>query len=111
MGISGQVLGFILSFLGNGRFEVVLNGKFSQEYSTNTGVHQGSTILSPTLFLLYNDDLSILCHNDSICNVAIYADDISLHSKCEWVSDLWQQLELVSEIKPGLCKAVNWCRK
>ena len=28
-----------------------------------------------------------------ICNIAIYADDIKLYSKCEQTSGLWQQLE------------------
>ena len=51
-GISGQVLGFAPSFLSNGRLQVVLDGKYSQEYPVNVGVPQGS-ILGPTLFLPY----------------------------------------------------------
>ena len=31
------------------------------------------------------------------CTIAIYADDITLCSKCDQASDLWQQLELVSD--------------
>ena len=34
-----------------------------------------------------------------ICNTAIYADDITLYSKCNQASDLWQQLELASELE------------
>ena len=37
--------------------------------------------------------------DDVICNIAIYADDATLHSKCDQASDLWQQLELVSEFE------------
>ena len=57
-GISGQIFGLISSFLSNRRLRVVLNGKFSQEYPVSARVPQGS-IFSPTLFLLYIDDLII----------------------------------------------------
>ena len=92
-GISGQIFGLISSFLSNRRLRVVLDGKSSQEYPVNAGVPQGS-ILGPTFFLLYINDLP----EDVICNIAIYADDTTLHSKCDQASDLWQQLELNSEL-------------
>ena len=65
-GISGQVFGLISSFLSNKRLQVVLDGKSSQEYLVNAGVPQGS-ILGPTLFLMYINDLP----DDIICNIAI----------------------------------------
>ena len=83
-GISGQIFGLISSFLSNRRLQVVLDGKSSQEYPVNARVPQGS-ILGPTLFLLYINDLP----DDVICNIAIYADDTTLYSKCNHVSDLW----------------------
>ena len=75
---------------------MVLNGKSSQENPVNAGVPQGS-ILGPTLFLLKINDLP-----DDVCNIAIYADDTTLYSKCDQVSDLWQQLELASELESDL---------
>ena len=87
-GISGQIFGLISSFLSNRRLRVVLYGKFSQEYPVNAGVPQAS-ILGPTLFLLYINDLP----DDVICNIDIYAIDTTLYSKCGQASDLWQQLE------------------
>ena len=80
-GISGQIFGHISSFLSNRRLRVVLDGKSSQEYPVNAGVPQGS-ILGPTLFLLYINDLP----DDDICNIAIYADDTTLYSKCNQVN-------------------------
>ena len=105
-GISGQIFGLIFSFLSNRRLQVVLDGKSSQEYPVNAGVPQGS-ILGPTLFLVYINDLP----DDVICNIAIYADDTTLYSKCDQASDLWQQVELVSELASDLRDTVDWDRK
>ena len=56
-GISGQIFGRISSFLSNRRLLVVLDGKSPQEYPVNAALAQGS-ILAPTIFLLYINDLS-----------------------------------------------------
>ena len=85
---------------------MVVDGKSSQEHPVHAGVPQGS-ILGPTLFLLYITDLP----NDVICDSAIYADNTTLYSTCDQTSDLWQQLELASELKSNLRDAVDWGRK
>ena len=95
-GISGQIFSLISSFLSNRRLRVVLDGKSSLEYPVNVGVPQGS-ILGPT-FLLYINDLP----DDVICDIAIYADDTTLYSRCDRASDLWQQFELASELESDL---------
>ena len=105
-GISGQIFGLISSFLSNRWLQVILNRKSSQEYPVNAGVPQGS-ILSPTVFLLYINDLS----DGVICNIAIYADDTTLYSKRGQASDLWKQLELASELESDLRDTVDWARK
>ena len=105
-GISGQIFGLISSFLSNRRLRVVLDGKSSQEYRVNAGVRQGS-ILGPALFLLYINDPP----DDVVCGIAIYADDTTLYSKCDWAFDLWQQLELASELESDLRGTVDWSKK
>ena len=74
----GQIFGLISSFFSNRQVRVVLDGKTSQEYPVNSGVPQGS-ILGPTFFLLYINDLA----DDVICDIVIYADDTTLYSKCD----------------------------
>ena len=77
---------------------MVLDGKSSQEFPVNVGSIPQGSILGPTLFLLCINDLP----DDVICNSAIYADDTTLYYKCDWASDLWQQLELNFELESDL---------
>ena len=85
---------------------MVLNGKSSKYNPVNVGVPQGS-ILGPTLFLLHISDLP----DNVICDIAIYADDTNLYSICGQASDLWQQVELASELESDLIGTINWDRK
>ena len=84
---------------------MVLDGKSSQEYPINSGVPQ-SSILGPTLFLLHINDLP----ENVICNIAIYVDDTIFYSKCDQASDIWQQLELASELESDLRDTVDYVR-
>ena len=81
---------------------MVLDGKSSQEYPANDALLPGS-ILGPTPFLLYINDLP-----DVICDITIYADDTTFYSKCNHASDLWQQLELNSELESDIRDTVDW---
>ena len=71
---------------------MVLDGKSSQECAVNAGV--------PTLFLLY-----------IICDIAIYADDTTLYSKCDQTCNVWQQHEFASELESNLRGTVDWGKK
>ena len=99
-GISGQIFDFISSFFSNKQLWVVLDRKSSEKYPVNVGVPQGS-ILGPTLFLLYINDLP------GDINMAIYADDTALYFKHDQASDLWQQIKLASELKSNLSDTVG----
>ena len=104
-----QVRYLVYSFFlsnNNRRLQVVLDGKSSQEYPTNAVLPQGS-ILGPTPFLLNIHDLP----DDVICDISIYADDTTFYSQWDQASELWQQLELASELESDLWDTVNWSRK
>ena len=47
---------------------------------------------------------------DVIFIIAISADDTTLYSKRDQASDLWQQLELDSELESDLQDTVEWGR-
>ena len=59
----------------------------------------GHPVKAPFFILQF----SYLCINDFpdnvICNIAIYVNDTTLCSKCDQVSDMWQQLNLASELE------------
>ena len=50
------------------------------------------------LFLLYINDLP----DDVICNIAICPDHTTLCPKCDQESDLWQQIEVASQLESDL---------
>ncbi len=64
---------FISCFLSGRPISAVIDGYYSKPKSINSGVPQGS-VLSPTLFLLFINDLSV-----TDCPIHSYADDSTLH--------------------------------
>ena len=49
--------------------------------------------------------------DDVIYSIAIYADDTTLYFKCDQASDLWQEIELASELESDLQDTVDLGRK
>ena len=75
MGISGNLLNLMNSFLSERYQRVLLNGQSSEWASIKAGVPQGS-ILGPLLFLIYINDLS----DGIISDVKLFADNTSIFS-------------------------------
>ena len=66
------------------------------------------------LVLLYIVFYYTLINNlpaDVICNITVYADDTTLCSKCDQASNLWQELELVSEFESDIQDTVDLGKK
>ena len=74
-GVSGPLLNWLINFVSGREQCVVLDGVCSPLLSTGAGVPQGS-ILGPTLFLLFINDLKQVVKNE----VVMFADDTTLFS-------------------------------
>ena len=101
-----QIFCLISSFLCNRGIQVVLDGNSLQEYLGNARNPQES-IFGSTFSLVY-----INGHRDDVIGIlTIYADDTTLYPKSGHASDLWKQLQLVSELESHLRDALDWGRK
>jgi len=81
-GIKGQILLWMEQFLNNRRQRVILRSGKSSWKPVTSGVPQGS-ILGPTLFLIYINDLP-----DAVSNVAkLFADDTKLYGQVRTVEN------------------------
>ena len=96
IGISGNLLNLMESFLSERYQRVLINGQSSEWASIKAGVPQGS-ILGPLLFLIYINDLS----DGIISNVKLFADGTSIfstiHDSNTSASNLNSDLQKISE--------------
>ena len=100
IGISGNLLSLLKSFLSNRFQRVVLNGQCSSWSSVLAGVPQGS-ILGPLLFLIYINDLP----ENLQSTVKLFADDISLFST------IYEPNISASQLESDLKKISHWAWK
>ena len=100
-GISGNIMSAIKSFLSGRSLRVVVNGQSSQSHSINAGVPQGS-IIGPTLFLLFINDLPNHIINSM---VDIYADDTTIY-RC--TSKNVDDEKVASDLSSDLENVVEW---
>ncbi|WP_435316543.1 reverse transcriptase domain-containing protein, partial [Klebsiella pneumoniae] len=78
-GFTPSLVNLISSYLSNRSISVVVDGATSSSYNISSGVPQGS-VLSPTLFLLFINDLLVSSELPSHS----YADDTTIHNSSEF---------------------------
>ena len=77
-GIHGKMLSWVKSFLNNRKQRVVVNKDMSEWSEVTSGVPQGS-VLGPTLFLIYINDIDDMIES----TIRLFADDTKLFSSTE----------------------------
>ena len=80
---TGTTFQGISSFLAMWHQRVVIENTFSSLTAVTSGVHQG-TILGPTLFLIYINDI---IDNIFTSNIRLFTDDIILHKQVSSIND------------------------
>ena len=116
-GVSPQVRKWIEHFLCNRSQRVIVEGCTSGDVSVDSGVPQG-TVLGPTLFLLYINDLPEYVQ----CPVRLFADDCVIYNSIKSIDDTltlqedlakleeWEQ-NWKMDFNPSKCFAMNVTRK
>ncbi len=98
-GFRGFMLDWLKSYIFNRRQYVEINGHRSTTTTLNYGTGQG-TILGPTLFLLYINDM----HNCSNLNFIHFADDSSVFSSGDSIDSLCHNMNIeLAKIDTWLC--------
>ena len=77
-GLSQKSIRWLNSYLENRRHVVNCNGYQSKQSHVPYGVPQGS-ILGPSLFIIYVNDLLYLMEENNVASIEMYADDTVLH--------------------------------
>ena len=92
-GFTPLICQLISSFLSERSISALVEGATSCSFPINSGVPQGS-ILSPTLFLLFIDDLLSSCSNP----LHAYADDSTLHTSSSFAAQPSAEARSVSRV-------------
>ena len=102
-GITDIALNWIETYLTNRTQQTQIGNDLSNEREVKTGVPQGS-ILGPTFFLCYINDIIDVCQNSKIL---LYADDTVLYKKN---SDKQRFLDM-HDFQQDVNRLIKWCQK
>ena len=104
-GITGNILGWIKSFLIGRTQQVIINKSKSASAPVTSGIPQGS-VLGPLLFVIYINDLSDVVDRDSY--IYLFADDTKVFRQIHSDRD---KLVLQQDINKLLIWSAKWLLK
>lgn len=119
-GIKGNILAYIANFLTTRSFKVRVNGTFSEQFTLDNGVPQGS-VLSSTLFIVAIND--IFSNIKMPVQSTLYADDVVIYCRgkkqdtlCQILQTAIHQLEEWSKLSgfgfsPDKTKVLRFTRR
>lgn len=99
IGVVGNLMEFIRSFLSDRSIQVRVGNTLSDHYHLENGVPQGS-VLSPTLFLILMDQMKI--KNPSV-ELSLFADDSAAYQSGKDLN------KLASDIQKALDDIIEFC--
>ena len=97
-GIDSNMLLWFQSYLNNRFQRVIINGIQSEWYSVSSGVPQGS-IIGPTLFLMYIND---------ICDCIKYSKILSFADDCKIYKEIRSRCDCLL-LQDDLNRINEWC--
>ena len=92
--INGPILNWIISFLSERSQYVKINNSTSKNHKVTSGVPQGS-VLGPTLFIYFINDLPNVNHNS---NIKIFADDTKAYNSIKNQEDVNNLQNVIDEM-------------
>ena len=103
VGIRNTAINWIKSYLTNRSQQTQIGNDLSVERPVKTGVPQGS-ILGPTFFLCYINDITDICQNSKIL---LYADDTVSYKQ---ICDSQRFLDM-HDFQQDVNRLFKWCQK
>ena len=97
-GIQGKVLDWIQEFLTERKQRVVINGSESEWSDVTSGIPQGS-VLGPTLFLVYINDMPDVIN----AIIKLFADDAKVYNRVKQ-----NEQPADNHVQSSLNRGVNW---